>query len=1094
MRFVALPQIEAHRDDIAGLLSRQLGLPVEIDAIATGWDGWNPEVTVRGLRVRDRGGLATLPLLELPSVSGVVSWTSLPLVRLTFKELSIERPRLSIRRDTTGRVHVAGIEFDPEASGDDRPLVDWLLRQRLIVVRDALIVWNDDLRNAPQLLLDNVHFRLESRFGHHRFALRGTPPPEISSPIDLRGDLAAESFKDWQRAKGELYVRLDYADVAAWREWLPLPMPLESGEGALRLWFEFAEGVATRIVADLELAEVRARFEKNLAPLELLHLSGRVTWRQDGAAREITASELAFVPRVGMPLPPVDFTLAYEVAPNGGTVSGEGRVDRIELEPLAAIAAHLPLPERLRNDLERYSPRGGLVEARYEWKGAVDAPETFRARAELSEVGINPQDDAPGVTGLSGVLDASTAGGTFRVGSRNLVVALPRILPTPITLDSASGEAKWERGSKTLSVRASGLEFANADATGTGEVAWRSRENGPGDIDLRVKLARADVRHLEQYLPQQLPAGLRTWLVRALQGGTFADARLVLKGDLAEFPFADGKSGRFQFSAKAQGASLDYAEGWPPLSDIDADVRFDGSRMSVVATHGRALGATLGKTTAEIPDLRAPHPRLRVEGEASGPSSEFIAFVGTSPVAGWIDHATDGLEATGNGKLDLRIDMSLGEPGTRVSGEYAIVNNQLRFPGIPQMSQVNGKLQFTDREVRATDIAFELLGGPAHGSFTTADGRVNITATGTARLVQLRNELKSPLLDHASGTTDWRLAVVARPGFASWVLESPLRGAAIDLPSPLGKAADVAVPLRIERRALAGTTARDEIRVDYGNVARVVAQRRLLESGPVADRALVLLGRALERGGEPERPGIAVRGDLASVNVDEWLWLLQDAIKRDVAAGAETLDVTSLDLQAAQFDVLGRGFHDVAFGAQRSGSDWRLTIASREMEGAATWEPSGPRHANGRVVAQLARLALPGPGEVKPWPGAPRATLPRAEGSANPWPEIEIIAERYVAKRGELGRLELVAKPEGSDWRVEKLALTNDAGTIAANGWWRSRGERAEDPVGRCSRCPGCRGVPRPIRVAGRRAWCADEDRWPARVERRVRRTSTTPH
>jgi uncharacterized protein (TIGR02099 family) len=545
-------------------------------------------------------------------------------------------------------------------------------------------------------------------------------------------------------------------------------------------------------------------------------------------------------------------------------------------------------------------------------------------------------------------------------------------------------------------------------------------------------------------LPHQLPAGLRAWLVRALRGGTVSDARVTVKGDLAEFPFAGGKGGQFLVSAKVQGAGLDYAQSWPPLADIDADVRFEGARMSVAATRGRALGAALGNTTAEIPDLRAPHPELRVEGEASGPTGEFLAFIGSSPVAGWIDRATDGLEATGNGRLALRLEMGLPDPAPRVTGEYALVNNQLRLHGVPQLSQVNGKLQFSERDVRANDISLELVGGPARANLATVEGRVNVAATGTAGLAQLRNELKSPLLDHVTGTTDWRLALVARPGFASWVVESSLRGAAIDLPAPFGKAADATVPLRIERLALANTTARDEIRVDYGTMARVVAQRRLHEGDPVTDRALVLLGRAMERGGEPERPGITVRGDMATVNADEWFWLLQQAGKRDVAAGAGALEIAALDLQAAQFDVLGRGFHDMVLGARRSGDDWRLTIASREVEGTATWEPGGQRHANGRVVARLARLALPGPGEIKPWPGAPQGRTPRAEGIANPWPEIDILADRYQAKRGDLGRLELVAKPYGSDWRIEKLALGNDAGTISADGWWRSRGREQQ--------------------------------------------------
>ena len=69
-----------------------------------------------------------------------------------------------------------GLEFDPAQAADELPITDWILRQREIVIRDALIVWDDDLRNAPQLVLDRVQFRLENRFGRHRFGLKGTPP------------------------------------------------------------------------------------------------------------------------------------------------------------------------------------------------------------------------------------------------------------------------------------------------------------------------------------------------------------------------------------------------------------------------------------------------------------------------------------------------------------------------------------------------------------------------------------------------------------------------------------------------------------------------------------------------------------------------------------------------------------------------------------------------------------------------------------------------------------------------------------------------------------------------------------------------------
>ena len=79
LRFVVMPQIENYRGALAGLLSRQLGQPVEIAVLNTGWDGWNPKLVVEGFRVLDRARASPTPLLALPKLEMIVAWTLVPL-------------------------------------------------------------------------------------------------------------------------------------------------------------------------------------------------------------------------------------------------------------------------------------------------------------------------------------------------------------------------------------------------------------------------------------------------------------------------------------------------------------------------------------------------------------------------------------------------------------------------------------------------------------------------------------------------------------------------------------------------------------------------------------------------------------------------------------------------------------------------------------------------------------------------------------------------------------------------------------------------------------------------------------------------------
>jgi uncharacterized protein YhdP len=366
----------------------------------------------------------------------IVSWTSLPLFELTLKELTIEGPRLAIRRDRSGVLRIAGIEIDPEVVTGDLPLTDWILRQREIVVRDALILWDDDLRNAPQLVLDRVQVRLENSFGHHRFGLKGTPPPELAAPLDLRGDLVFGSMKDWQNAQGRLFVRLDYADVAAWREWLPLPPEIGTGTGAMRIWFQFARQEATEIVADVELADVTAKLADDLPGIELRHLSGRVGTRKSGAGREVFVRTLAFTTMTGEQLDPVEFKLTVQERSGGRQESGAIEFDQLQLAPLVALAAHLPLPDQIRTDLARFAPRGTLTHGRLRWEGPAESLRSYAAAAEFAQLGLTAQDAFPGATGLTGRFDATHEGGELRIASTNATLDLPRILPAPVAFDT----------------------------------------------------------------------------------------------------------------------------------------------------------------------------------------------------------------------------------------------------------------------------------------------------------------------------------------------------------------------------------------------------------------------------------------------------------------------------------------------------------------------------------------------------------------------------------------------------------------------------------------------------------------------------------
>jgi uncharacterized protein (TIGR02099 family) len=1040
VRLVVYPQLEAHRADIATWLGAKIGQPVEIDRIVTGWQGWNPRLSIRGFRVRERHGGATL--LELPRVDLLVAWTSLPLLDLRLKELSIDSPRLSVRRDVDGRLHLAGFDLGAEDDVDDSAFAGWLMRQPQVIVRDALVAWNDELRRAPQLLLDHVQFRLDQRFGRHQAGLTGVPPAELAAPIDLRADLSGRSLKDLASLRGKLYFRLDYADLAAWREWLPLPFAVESGSGALRAWVDFSGGQATGVTADLELADVRATLGENLPPLALAHVAGRAQWTHAAERTQFTARQLSLALQDGTGFAPTDFELTLREPAAGVAGGGVFAFREADLRSLAAIAAHLPLSDAARANVARFAPRGTLRNGRIEWTGDPTAPQRYAAKLDVAQLSVASQDGLPGATNLSGSIDVSEQGGDVRLAGEKATLALPRIFSEPLAFASVKGDVRWQHSDGALQVQWKDVAFDNVDVAGTTAGSWRAHPDGPGDIDLAAQLTRANLASAHRYVPVETAPAVRNWLRRALVKGASADARLALVGDLSRFPFADGKGGRFELGVKAHDATLNYADRWPALTDIAAELRIDGPRLVIDASSARVQNVQVAATHVEIADLHVPNPELRVDGTASGPTAGFLAFLAASPVTEWIGHVDDDAAATGDGRLSLKFALPLSDPAhTTIAGDYRFASGNLQLAGVPALANVAGDLAFTEQGVRATDLTAQVFGGPAKLAIASDAGHVRVTGSGAADVQLVRKSYDAPLLAHVTGSTDWQLTLDAHDRQVAWTIESSLVGAAVNLPAPIGKRAGDSVPIRIDRRVV--NAQEDRISVDYGRIARVLLHRQAGAAAPAIDRALVLVGQSIGDTGEPAQRGIWIRANVAAVNVDDWLAV--DVATNDApspGAQSDALAINGVDLRASSVTVLGRTFTRLETTARRQNADWRLVLDGDELSGTATWHSGTATQPNGRLVARLSRLTLPPSADTAAVAAIPDATA--ATAPTNHWPAVDLVADTLMKKARALGKLELLAQPSGADWQIRKLALANDAGRIDAQGSWRNAASRSQ--------------------------------------------------
>ena len=1015
LRYYVFPQVSQYRGDIERIASKVLGQRITIGAIDADWQGLRPELLLGNVTVYDHDGRAAL---SLPGIEATVAWTSALIGAPRFYSLVFDRPRLEIRRDEAGKLHVAGIELHP-AQGGDAGVAQWVLSQREMLIRDASVSWEDKVRGAPPLEMHSLNFVLRNGFLAHRFAFKGKPPPELASALDVRAELSGGDLTDWGAWSGQVYAELEYADLAAWRRWVDYPIDIRAGKGGVRLWLNLDGKRYSEATADVVLSQVSVRAAKDMPLLDLAYLRGRLGASQRAAKGfEVSGRKLTLKTETGIEVPPADFRVRWQMAEGAkSSAGGEIEADAIELAPLARLAEYFPLSQFVRMRLVQSDPRGSVHGLKATWTGEADDPQRFDVRGNFRRLAARAHEKIPGVAGLTGRFEVTEKGGSVVLGSERVSIELPGIIAEGAAqLDTLSAQISWTLAPDRLDVGFSNLSFANGDGAGTLFGSYTRKQDGTSFIDLTGNFSRADGRAVYRYVPF-LPPVVVDYLKTSVRGGHSNDVKLRLKGPLAQFPFDGPDIGTFQVVAKVSDADFRYAEGWPAATGLTGDLIFEGKGMRIVASRAEVLGVQASSVRASIPDLFHGNVHVGVELRAEDQTADFLRFIAGSPVTKFLDGATEGMLAKGVGRLQLQLDVPVGKPEAfKLVGDYQLVENEIAADtDAPPFSHVNGQIQFTESGIAVRNLTAQLLGGPASLSVATrSDGTIAVNAHGTASAPQILRFFGENLLRHVSGAAAWQGTMTGGRGQpVTLIVQSQLVGIAAGLPPPLGKAAVEPMALRVER-VIAGKSKGDSIKVSLGQAIEAAFQRRREGAQYVVERGVISLNQPAVL---PDREGVSVTGSLPYADVDQWRALFGD---KDSSGSSLS---SAFDLKIAELDFAGRRLNDVTLRAGTSGEVWIANVSSKELAGEIAWRPGGL----GRLVARLKYFSLPDAS-----PGSKDEAPPRD------LPALDIIADKLLLNGNDLGKLELVAVNKVLDWRIESLVLTGPESTLKAEGVWQS--------------------------------------------------------
>lgn len=1116
-----VPRIDDFRPHLESAASQALGVPVRIGRVSAQSKGLSPSFEFHEVVLLDAAGRSAL---RLPQV--VLGLSPLAVSGWGVSQLVVDGAELDIRRLADGRLEIAGLSLTQDAAQEPHALSDWALAQPELVLRSGLLRWTDEMQVTPPLVLRDVTAVLRNSGKRHRLRMDATPPAAWGERFSLRASFR-ESFSlgpltwdavtsgvfkprqmPWQNGSGELYAEFSRNDIAELRPYLAplnLGVDLASGQGALRLWAELKGGQVSAGTADMALAGVQARLADDLQPLRLKTLSGRLSGQRLATGFEVRGDNLRFETEDKLTWPGGQLSLLHTEAEGLQPSRTELAADTVELATLAALAARLPLPRSVHQELQSLAPQGRIEQLSARWQGPSDKAEAeiLSARGRVRGLTLAPgaapgaavaQVGRPGVDQLDLDFELTPQGGQAQLAMADGALSLPGVFTQArVAVSQLSGQMTWTLapGADTYLSRISELSLrdlrvANADLAGRADLTWQppaEGQVGPGTLDMQASLSRGRANAVHRYLPQVLPLSVRQYLEGALLDGHVADAKLVLKGDLQHFPFADPRHGDLQLSARLRQVRLDYVppdlsaaeasdKHWPQLEALDGELLIQRNSLEVRQVQGRAValpGLQLLRSQVRIAELNAPVVDLQLQ--VKGGLAQGLQFVNQSPVSDMLGDALRRASATGQADFSMRLSLPLyGDGRTRMQGSLVLPGNDVRLlPEAPLLGRLRGTLSFTEDSLRVASAQARVLGGdlqfeggqvaPRAGSADEPLLQFRGQGTLTADALQQAAELGlvAQVAQQASGSAAYTAVLGVRRGEVELQLKSPLTGMALNLPAPLSKAAADTLPLSLERSVLTSESGglQDQVSATLGERAALRFQRALSPRDAQGDsaparvlRGSLALGLAPGDSAALPARGVLAKLQLADADLDAWQRVLTPSPASSSAVNASAVQPylpTQLQLNAKSLRYRGYQLNDLAMSATRDGPLWYTQIEARELSGYAQFGQGST--ANGdRLYARLTRLNLATSlaRDVEALLDPTLGDRLQASRGRQAVPALDIVVDDFELHGRKLGRLEVEAvnRPlparDGNprEWRLNRLLISSPEGVLSASGSW----------------------------------------------------------
>jgi len=437
----------------------------------------------------------------------------------------------------------------------------------------------------------------------------------------------------------------------------------------------------------------------------------------------------------------------------------------------------------------------------------------FKLEALLDDVSVNAWKNIPGVTGLTGYVNAlSTSGNIELVNNKHFSLHLPKVYHDALLFDQIESRVSWSILNNRLLISADDMHFAMTGDEGSFAARFfingqTRAEDESSHMAMHIGVSDSHSSQLLKLLPYKINSNVQKWIAQSDFDADIVDGGFVYHGSLAK---EDKHKRSIQMYLNLADANFNFHQAWAPVTKVDGLLMLAGSDVQMSVYSGEFEKLVMSEANVLVRGA-GDDAAVEIDSHFSGGFGDALTILQTSPLKARLENTLGDWQASGelqNAKMHLYVPLKKGDiDKTQVDFTAAITDGELNMANIGLVvNDLAGPIAYSSSKGlvsetlngRLWDKPISLVLGDykndpqlQNGNSVRVDGQFDVETH------HLYEWLKQPALAMTEGTASIDLRVDHSVEKTVLTANSDLVGVEIKLPASLYKPKEASADLAL---------------------------------------------------------------------------------------------------------------------------------------------------------------------------------------------------------------------------------------------------------------------------------------------------------